>query len=259
MGDALDRPDKAEPLNSTKRLIRLLFPRWLINFFRGAGTSILASYFKRRNVARTAFIDKSVHVLGWRSVVIGEDTILSQGCWLNVNHRNEHQDKIKIGKRSYIGRDNFFTSGALIELKDYAMTSVFCSFIGSSHYFSDPFRPYIWSGVLDDAEITLGVNCQLGAGVTIVGNVKIGHGCIIGANTLVNKNVPPFSVVVGNPGRVIKRYDVETKTWIAADLFTAEKERLIPDEAAYLAILDAAQIFPGMPLHAAGRSMGDLP
>lgn len=44
----------------------------------------------------------------------------------------------------------------------------------------------------------------IGEGVVICGNIRIGHNSIIGANTVVTANVPPFSVVVGNPGRVVR-------------------------------------------------------
>ncbi|HEV2674623.1 MAG TPA: acyltransferase [Aliidongia sp.] len=248
--------DTFEPV---RKILLSCLPERAITFLRRSRGLIDVWRYGRKHVSSTAFVDKNVHVLGWRNVAIGEDAILSEGCWLNVNHRDRDVRQIAIGRRSYIGRRNFFSSGLLIEFKDYTMTSVNCCFLGSNHFFENPFTPYIFAGVRDDAVISLGVNCQLGAGVTIIGNVKIGHGCIIGAASLVNKDVPPFSIAVGNPARVIKRYDMEAQAWIPADQFTAEKERLIPDEEAYLATLDAAIVFPGMPLHAAGKSMGDLP
>jgi serine O-acetyltransferase len=45
--------------------------------------------------------------------------------------------------------------------------------------------------------------CYLGAGCRIIGEVVIGHDSIIGPNAVITKNIPPYSVVVGIPGRVI--------------------------------------------------------
>ena len=52
--------------------------------------------------------------------------------------------------------------------------------------------------------ITIEDNCWIGAGVIILPGVTIGHGSVIGAGSLVNKNIPPNSVAVGNPCRVIR-------------------------------------------------------
>ena len=52
--------------------------------------------------------------------------------------------------------------------------------------------------------VTIGDNVWIGDKATILPGVKIGEGAIIGANTIVTKDVPPYSMVVGNPTRVIK-------------------------------------------------------
>lgn len=51
-------------------------------------------------------------------------------------------------------------------------------------------------------------DCWLGGNVTILGGVTIGAGSTIGAGAVVTKDVPPRSVVVGNPGRVVKTIPV---------------------------------------------------
>ncbi len=45
-------------------------------------------------------------------------------------------------------------------------------------------------------------------------NVTIGKHCIIGALSVVNKDIPPYSVAVGSPARVVKRFDFEKKEWV---------------------------------------------
>jgi maltose O-acetyltransferase len=53
--------------------------------------------------------------------------------------------------------------------------------------------------------VTIGNDCWLGGGVIVCPGVTIGDGCTIGAGSVVTKDVPSRSVVVGNPGRVVKR------------------------------------------------------
>jgi maltose O-acetyltransferase len=52
--------------------------------------------------------------------------------------------------------------------------------------------------------ITIGDDCWLGGGVIICPGVTIGEGCVIGAGAVVTKDVPPYSLAVGNPARVVR-------------------------------------------------------
>lgn len=63
---------------------------------------------------------------------------------------------------------------------------------------------FIAHGVTISGLVTIGAGCFVGAGSTILPRVSIGEGCIIGAGAVVTKDIPAFSVVVGNPGRVIR-------------------------------------------------------
>ena len=57
----------------------------------------------------------------------------------------------------------------------------------------------------------IGNDVWMGAGVMVCRNSIIGHGCVIGAGAIITKDIPPYSVVVGAPGRVIKkRFDDQT-------------------------------------------------
>lgn len=56
----------------------------------------------------------------------------------------------------------------------------------------------------------IGNDCWIGHGATILAGVKIGDGAVIGANALITKDVPAYSIVAGNPGRIIRyRFDEE--------------------------------------------------
>lgn len=55
----------------------------------------------------------------------------------------------------------------------------------------------------------LGDNVYVGANSVVFGNIKIGHNCIIGPCTLVNKSIPPNTIVAGNPFKVIKKITKE--------------------------------------------------
>lgn len=59
----------------------------------------------------------------------------------------------------------------------------------------------------------IGDNCYIGLGVKIVKPVKIGNNVVIGANAVVNKDIPDDCMVAGMPAKIIKKYNHEIKAW----------------------------------------------
>lgn len=62
--------------------------------------------------------------------------------------------------------------------------------------------------------VQIGDNVWIGEGAFIAMGVTIGKSCVIGAHSFVNKDVPDYCIAVGNPARVIKKYDFKQKQWI---------------------------------------------
>ena len=56
-------------------------------------------------------------------------------------------------------------------------------------------------------------NAWLGENIAVLSGVTIGKNSIIGANSVVSKNIPENCIAVGNPAKVIKKYNFETRTW----------------------------------------------
>lgn len=116
-------------------------------------------------------------------------------------------DKLKIGKFCAFATDiQFIMNGA-----NHAMTG-FSTF---------PFNVFAegWKGGFDPSTITagyrgdtvIGHDVWIGREALIMPGVTIGHGSIIGTRAVVAKDVPPYSIVVGNPGKVVrKRFDDTT-------------------------------------------------
>ena len=98
----------------------------------------------------------------------------------------------------------------------------------ASHVFISDNSHGCYKGLVDDSNpdippmerdyyikpIEIGENVWIGEGAVILLGVTIGRGSIIGAHSLVNKDVPPYCIVVGNPARVVKRYDFDKCCWM---------------------------------------------
>ncbi len=62
--------------------------------------------------------------------------------------------------------------------------------------------------------VKIGKRCWLGENVAILPGVELGDGCIVGASTVVTKSFPPYSVIVGNPGKAYKQFDIDGNCWV---------------------------------------------
>lgn len=62
--------------------------------------------------------------------------------------------------------------------------------------------------------VVIGNNVWLGESVCVLPGVTIGEGCVVGALSVVTKSIPPYSIAVGSPARVVKKYDFKINKWI---------------------------------------------
>ncbi len=220
--------------------------------------SKLKLLFYKKKIGQNTYIDKTVNVFGWSYVKIGSNTLIGEQTWLNVNGRIKNHKHIQIGNYCYLGRRNLLASSKQLIIGDYVMTNNDCKFLGSNHVYSNPLEPYIATGTMNDDVLKIGVNVWIGAGAIVLGAVTIGHGSIIGAGSVVTKNIPPFSIAVGNPCKVIKRFNFKTNQWDRIEDFDKTLETLMPNEEDYLKILKENKPNISMPLMAATSRYGDL-
>jgi acetyltransferase-like isoleucine patch superfamily enzyme len=210
---------------------------------------------RRKAVGRRSVISGTVKVVGWNRLKIGDYTVVCDDTWFVANHVHP---SIFIGNHCYIGLRNLFTSGARIIIGDYTITAPNCCFLGAHHDYADPWVAQAAAPVTSNGVIETGVNCAFGAGAIILADSKIGHGSMIGAGSVVRGIIPPFSVVVGNPGRVIKRFDFVRHEWVKASEFRPELEGNLPDEKTYRTALEKKfprmRSFPGFISRSYGNS-----
>ena len=213
---------------------------------------------RRKNTGAGSQLSHSVQVYGWKSVRIGRNSLICEDTLLNPLNCPGEQPAIVIGDHCFIGRRNFLNPGATLVFGDYCLTGTDCHFLGSDHVHDWPYAPYVSTGNTPGGDIVLGANVWLGARVTVLKGVRIGHGSILGAASVVTRDVPPFAIAVGNPARVIKRFSVRRQAWVKADVFTAGDEGQLPSEEEYLETLRRTHPKIAMPHRALGKEYGDF-
>jgi acetyltransferase-like isoleucine patch superfamily enzyme len=83
---------------------------------------------------------------------------------------------------------------------------------GMNHSFEDISMPIVQQG-FSTKEIIIEDGAWIGAGSIIVAGVTVGQNAVIGAGSVVTKDVPAYSIVVGNPAMVVKKYNFDKKVW----------------------------------------------
>ena len=154
-------------------------------------------------------------------VKIGDSVIIGKDVWLNVARPfNENggpvitlDDGCVIGRRSqisaknciHIERDVLFGPSALAQ--------------DHSHAYDDLTRSIQEQGVTEGGRIRIGEGSWIGHGAAIVctnGELTLGRNCIVGANSVVLRSFPAYSVIMGNPARVVKQFDPQKGAWFPA-------------------------------------------
>jgi acetyltransferase-like isoleucine patch superfamily enzyme len=150
-------------------------------------------------------------------ISIGDQVYLAPGVWINaIANPQAVGPQVIIGKGCKIGRRSSISASCQVVLEPNVL-------IAPSVVIADHQSEFL---AADESQInlkasrrqlTIGQNCWLGYGAVVVctgQDVVVGCNSIVGANAVVTKTVPPFSVVGGNPAKVLRYYDEEHQQWV---------------------------------------------
>ncbi len=171
-----------------------LWVRWLWNpFVHKKGRRSLISKYTRMDV------------FPFKDFILGDyATIEDYSCVNNA------LGDVKIGDKSRVGLGNTVigpvTIGANVNMAQNIVLS------GLNHGFED-IKLAPREQPCSTAPIVIGDDCWIGANVVVVAGVHVGKHAVVAAGSVVTKDVLPFSVVGGNPARILKRYDLATSQW----------------------------------------------
>jgi acetyltransferase-like isoleucine patch superfamily enzyme len=131
---------------------------------------------------------------------IGAQTVFEPGVWITA----PDQARVRIGSGCFLNLGVMVASMALVEIGDHCMFANGCFISDAAHRFDDPELPVPWQGFTTKGPTRVGDNVWCGAGVVITSGVTVGRRSVIGANSVVTQDIPPYSIAAGAPARVIR-------------------------------------------------------
>ena len=134
---------------------------------------------------------------------VGAGTLLEPHVWLTA----PGEARIRIGSGTFLNIAVMVASMELVEIGDYCMFANGCFVSDANHRFDDPEVPVTWQGFESQGPTRIGDNVWCGVNVVIGSGVTVGERCVIGAGSVVTSDIPPHSVAVGAPARVLRRIE----------------------------------------------------
>jgi len=166
--------------------------------------AVLSNFFSFRHIAELLYLSfyySLNHVKGIREINIGKNVKIRPTVLLRDANR------IYLGDGTMLNHNNILWAGkqkAEIRIGKNVILGPNVQIIAFNHEFSDSSLLIVDQGYRE-ANIIIGENVWIGAGSIILPGVTVGDNTIIGAGSVVTKTMPPNSICVGNPAKVIKR------------------------------------------------------
>lgn len=117
------------------------------------------------------------------------------------------EDNVSIGMNATI------SAAHKIIIEEYVFTARNVYISDHGHEFHDVTTPIALQGIRDINEVIIGAHSWLGQNAVILPGVRIGKHSVVGANSVVNQDIPDFSVAIGVPARVLRTYNKISRLW----------------------------------------------
>lgn len=171
---------------------------------------LLTPFFGR--IGMPSYIGSTTFLLGTRRMRIGRNVRIFPGLRAEV-HGDGHlviEDNVAIAQSVHITAMGDLRIGAGTAITAFVMIT------DMDHGYSEVGTPVV-EQPLEYRRTRIGRNCFIGQGAKIQAGTTLGDGCVVGANAVVRGDFPPNSVIVGMPGRIVKRYHPDKRSWERPD------------------------------------------
>jgi acetyltransferase-like isoleucine patch superfamily enzyme len=180
------------------------------SFLRSSGLPAIEDHVRINrsediSLGKGVYIDHGVYLHGGSGGLrIGDGSWVMSGCRLHVfNFRGIQHGGIHLGCRTFLGEETLMRGQGGITVGDDVLFAPRAQVLAVNHVMTDTVKPIMAQGITA-VGITVEDGCWIGAGAILLDGVTVGRGSCVGAGSVVTRSIPPHSLAVGVPARVIR-------------------------------------------------------
>lgn len=166
-----------------------------------------------KKVGKKSILCYPFSVENGKSIELGDRVYVKSNAWFVSILPNTKDSCLLIGNDTYIGRNAHFVALKDVKIGNNVLIADNVYISDNFHQFEDINRPIKDQEVRFKGAVSIGDQSWLGENVCVIAS-SVGKHCVVGANSVVNSDIPDYSIAVGSPAKVIKKYDLVKKEWI---------------------------------------------
>jgi acetyltransferase-like isoleucine patch superfamily enzyme len=202
------RPPMDDPLELLPRALSKLYTIWVGRTYPFASIGRKVSFHFTSKVCRS----RSPRIR------IGNSVCLTEYAWLNVATEDPTGDPtIIVDDNCHIGFGSIISAKNRIHLERNVLIGQMVLMLDHNHMYEDISAPVVDQGITEGGTIQVGAQTWIGHGACIIcsrGELTIGRNCVVAANSMVTRSIPDYTVVFGNPARIVRQYDPTSGVWV---------------------------------------------
>ncbi len=165
---------------------------------------------------RATSITRPEKIVGHCSIALGDRVTFWPRARLTAVNSERGCILLTVGDGTVVHPFANISAVRSVEIGQDVLIASHCFITDHDHDWLDPFDPASLNRRLLSVPTKIGNRCWLGERVSVLKGATIGDGCVIGAHSVVTGTIPPFSVALGAPARVVRSWDHQRRAWVPA-------------------------------------------
>ncbi|MDM8255769.1 acyltransferase [Phocaeicola barnesiae] len=159
------------------------------------------------------FIERPLELKGIQNLSLGKGAFIRKNAYINIlPFTGESHVEFKMGDHSHLNYSAHVIASKKIIIGKDCNIAPYVYIADNTHSYKNIDLPIKSSPIQQLRPVSIGDGTWIGTHAAIIG-CSIGKHCVIGANSVVTKDIPDYCVAVGIPAKIIKRYDFSTQSW----------------------------------------------
>lgn len=173
-------------------------------------------YLYSERIGKNLFIGNRLRINKYKYLNVGDNCRIGNDCrigFFSSFFGQEYNPRLQIGNNVYLSDFVSFLCADEIIIGDNVLMASYITITSENHGINPEDERGYAKQPLEAKKVKINEGVWIGEHVIILPGVEIGKKSIVAAGAVVTKNVPEYVIVAGNPAKIIKRYNFDSKSW----------------------------------------------